>query len=336
MSWWGGSIRGRGLSCFLQGSFNTRLIRWLPGPVSRRYLNLLGEVYYGLNGQEKEEIRENLCTVLRRLEPGVSMDLAATRTFRGILSHYYEKLFIAYAPFDRVCDFVDQRMEIRDQHLLDEALARKRGLVLVTAHFGAVEFLPLILALKGYPVTMVVHFNSAQLKRAQQQRAEEVGVTLLDPADGPSVVFAALQALKAERILITECDEFAAWRPVAHRFVPFLGFPCPVDRTLDLLHRRSRSPVVMGLACRDGKGRYQLPLHALAGNGEESGAEGIGPHALGVLERYIRATPEQWYQWRKLRTIFGTHVLEEWEPVLTVQQPRTAMAGDSGIQSLPL
>ncbi len=92
----------------------------------------------------------------------------------------------------------------------------------------------------------------------------------------------------------------------------------------------------MGLACRDGKDRYRLPLHALAGNEEESVAEGIGPRALGVLERYIRATPEQWYQWRKVRTIFGTHVLEEWKSVLTVQQPSTAMAGDSSIRGLSL
>lgn len=200
---------------------------------------------------------------------------------------------------------------------------------MVTAHFGAVEFLPLLLALKGYPVTMIVHFKSDRLKQAQQQRADEVGVKLLDPADGPSVLFAALQALKANRILITECDEFAAWRPVSRRFVPFLGFPCPVDRTLDLLHRRYRSPIVMGLACREGKDRYQLPLHVLAGNGEKSLAESIGPRALGVLERYIRATPEQWYQWRKVRTIFGMHVLEEREPILTVQHTRTAWAADS-------
>jgi hypothetical protein len=142
--------------------------------------------------------------------------------------------------------------------------------------------------------------------------------------------------LKANRILITECDEFTAWRPMAHRFVPFLGFPCPVDRTLDLLHRRYRSPVVMGLACRDGKDRYQLPLHPLAGNDGEPAPEDIGQRALGVLERYIRATPEQWYQWRKVRTIFGTHILEEWEPLLTVRQPRTAIAGDSSIRSLSL
>jgi KDO2-lipid IV(A) lauroyltransferase len=336
MRWWGEMIRGRGVSCFLQRPFHTRLIRWFPGPIFRGYLHLLGRLYYGLNGQEKEEIRENLCTILTRLEPSISKNLAVTQTFRGILSHYYEKLFIAYAPFDRVCRSVDQQMEIKDRHLLDEALALKRGLILVTAHFGAVEFLPLLLALKGYPVTMVVRFRSEQLKRAQQQRADAVGVKLLDPADGPSVAFAALQALKANRILITQCDEFTAWRPLADRLAPFLGFPCPVDRTLDLLRRRYKSAVVMGLACRDGNGRYQLPLHALVGSGEESVVEGIGQRALGVLETYIRATPEQWYQWRKVRMILGTHVLEEREPVLAVQRTRTAMAGDSNIPDLSL
>ena len=336
MSWCGASIRGGRLSGFLQRPFSTFLVRWLPGVMSRGYVNLLGKLYYGMNGKEKEEIRDNLCTALIRVAPNASRDLVLSRTFHGIFSHYYEKLFVAYAPFERVCRYVEGRMEIEDKHLLDEALSLGRGLVLVTAHFGAVEFLPLLLALKGYPVTMVVRFNTEQLRRAQRQRAEQVGVELLDPDQGPASVFAALRALKANRIFITECDEFTAWRPMAHRFLQFLGFPCPLDRTLDVLHRRSRSPVVLGLACRDGRDRYRLPLHSLVTNGAESVAEGIGHKAIGFLEQYIRETPEQWYQWRKVRMIFGSYALEERERLFTAQQPSTAMAGDSSVQTVSL
>lgn len=330
MKRFGGSLRAVDLSSFLQGGFNTSLIRWVPRLGSRVYLHLMGRLYYFLRRKEKAEIQENLFTVLRRVEFGKPADLVASRTFRGILAHYHEKLFVAYARFDRVCRFLDSRVEVDHQHLLDEALALGRGLILVTAHFGAVEFLPLTLALKGYAVTMVVRFKTERLKRALQERADQVGVKLLDADDGPGVAFAALRALKANRILITECDEFSVWRPLPRQAVKFLGHPCPVDRTLDLLHRRYRSPVVMGLTCRDGRSGYRLRLHGLV-DGDGSVAKGIAQEALALLEQYICEMPDQWYQWKKVRMIFAPGMFEERAPLFVRERTPGALAPDSSL-----
>lgn len=300
-----------GLSRFLQWRFNIFLIRWLPKIVVRPYLVLLGRIYHFFKSDEKEEIKKNLTAILRRFPERKPTDLIVRRTFRGIYHHYHEKLIIAYAHFGRVCRFLLDRVALEGQHLIDESLSQGRGVILVTAHFGAVEFLPLFLALKGYPVTMVVRFKTPRLKRALVERGASKGITLLDANNGESVVFSALQALKSNQILITECDEFKAWRTYRNRETRFLKCSCPLDRTLDLLHRRYHSPVISGVVCRNSGNHYKLRLHSLADGAKKAEEATISSRALGILEQYIHKAPEQLYQWKEVRIALGAKIFQE-------------------------
>jgi len=314
-------LGSKGLSCFLQGRPNTFLVRWLPLCLSRAYLGLLGRLYYALNRHERELIRANLDAVLRRIPAGAPLDPVACQAFQGIFAHYSEKLITAYARAEKVYRFVEERVEFQAENLLVEAFSRGRGVILVTSHFGGVEFMPVILARKGYPVTMVVRFKTERLKRALVPRGEVLGITLLDAGGGNGVLFTALDSLKANQILITECDEFEGWRPTPKRSAQFLGYSCPMDRTLGLLHRRSRAPVLMALNRRVTASRYQLKFHDL--NAPEPGleSEDIQQRALRMLEQYICDAPGQWYQWKNLRTIFGSQLFgsETEEPCFTVE-----------------
>ena len=327
-----------GLSRFLQWRFNTVLIRWLPRIVVRPYLVLLGRIYHFFKHEEKNEIRKNLTAVIRRFPEKKPTDLTVRLTFRGIYHHYYEKLIIAYAHFDRVCRFLIERVELEGQNHIDESLSRGRGVILVTAHFGAVEFLPLFLALKGYPVTMVVRFKTPRLKRALVKRGASKSITLLDANNGEQVIFSALQALKTNQILITECDEFKAYRPHRNRSTQFLGCPCPVDRSLDLLCRRYSSPVIMGVVRRKGKDHYGLRLHSLSRTQVNHQSDGVSQRALQLLERYIYLFPEQWYQWKEVRTVLGKNLFEEMGPIHAAEEDSSLSPADRAVhayQTLP-
>ncbi len=329
----GRSVGRVGLSRFLQWRLNVLLVRWLPRTLVRAYLGLLGRIYFFFNREEKEQIKRNLSAVLRRLPSREPTDLIIQRTFRGIYAHYHEKLLIAHAHFGRVCRFLLKFVHLEGQQILDEALSQGRGAILVTGHFGAIEFLPLFLALKGYPVTMVVRFKTERLKRALNQRGASKGITLLDANTGENVIFSALQALKSNQILITECDEFEAWRPYRNRSTRFLGCSCPLDRTLDLLQRRYNSPVIMGLVCRVKGNRYRLKLHSLNGVNHQSRAASISQEALEILERYICLAPDQWYQWKQVRLILGTKLFEETRPIHAVEADPSLPLADSALHA---
>jgi len=329
----GRSVGRVGLSRFLQWRFNTIAMRWLPRTLVRAYLGLLGRIYFFFSREEKEEVKRNLSAVIRRFPKKQPVDLIIHRTFHGIFAHYHEKLLIAFAHFGKVCRFLLEQVEFEGEHLIDEPLSQGKGVILVTGHFGAVEFLPLFLALKGYPVTMVVRFKTPRLKEALVRRGSSVGITLLDANAGEKVIFNALQALKSNQILITECDEFKAWRPYRDRSIQFLGCSSPLDRTLDLFHRRHHSPVIFGLVCRLQRNRYKLRLHSLVDEAQNAQTTTISHGALRVLEQYIYMAPHQWYQWKQVRTVLGDTIFEETRPIHVVEEDRSVSLADSAMHA---
>jgi KDO2-lipid IV(A) lauroyltransferase len=318
-----------GLSRFLQWRPNAKLMRYLPLRIGRAYIGLLGRAYFFINRSERDEIKRNVTAVIRRMPGRDPIDLVTRRTFNGFFSHYHEKLLTAYAKYHKICHFIKSRVVFEGQHLLDQALAQGRGAILVTAHFGAVEFLPTCLALNGYRVTMVVRFKTERLKRALSRRAARLGITLLDASEGESVIFSACQSLKANQILITECDEFLSWRPNRHGQTSFLGCYCPLDRTLDILQRRYDSPVIMGFVRRLRNYQYGLELHSLNGSKHAFANESISQRALDTLQWYIYLAPEQWYQWKQIHLVLGTKLFEAKGSVYATEADRILPVADS-------
>jgi lauroyl/myristoyl acyltransferase len=152
---------------------------------------------------------------------------------------------------------------------------------------------------------MIVCFKTPQLKAALNSRCRHVPITLLDAKNDKGVIFNALKALKRNQILITECDEFDAWNVNGKQQTSFLGLPTPLDRSLDMLQRRYRSPAVMSLVRRDSGRRFAMQFHDLQKPSTQTGAAGVAQKSLAVLEAYIRQSPDQWYQWKDVSHLPG-------------------------------
>lgn len=285
------------LSQFLQMKWNNPLFRFLPFSLSRCYIEALGRLYYLVNRSEKLLIRETINRSLRgQIASGLLLE-KIQETFRGIFAHYHEKLFVGYANFAKVLDFVRNQVRFQGREELPAALAAGRGVILVTGHFGAVELLPGALAVNGFPTSMICRFQTTRLREAQGRRAAWTGLSLIDP-DRANGFLAAVKALKEGRILIIECDEFEKWRPDPQRKIQFLQRQLSPDRTLDLLHRRSGAPVITALVHRDGQRRYTCHLTAV-GQGPAPVNLPISEQCLAILEAAIQNHPEQWYQWKE-------------------------------------
>jgi KDO2-lipid IV(A) lauroyltransferase len=325
------------LSKFLQMKLNIFLFHLLPFAVSRWYITILGRVYYFFNRQERKLIGETITHIFRRkraLAKGVPQEgnEADTRlpedsfpkaeliqqtidyvfrkkidvrtlnekiqgAFQGIFDHYHEKLFVAYSQFHGLLRFLKKRVRFAGEERLQEALAAGKGVILVTGHFGAVEFLPGALAVNGYPTSMICRFQTNRLRASLSQRARWVSLNLIDTDDG-NIFLAATKALKQGRILITECDEFDEWRANQGQDLDFLNCQLSSDRTLEVLRKRSGAPVISALLKRDGRKHYTLNLTPVA-RGDSPELVPINKQCLRILETAVEAFPEQWYQWKK-------------------------------------
>lgn len=290
------------LSKFCQMHLSRCLARRLPFRLSQAYLASLGRLYYLRHPEEREFICHTIRRVFGpRLDEG-SLQKLFRQTFEGIFTHYHEKLFLAYAPEDRVKMFLIRRLQVQGADELRTALAYGRGVILVTGHFGAVEFLPAALGLHGYPAAIIVRPQTKELALSLTQRAALINLTLIIPEDG-KVMPAALKALREGRILVTEADEFEMWRPDPMESIKFLGFPLPADRTLHVLQKRSGSPLLTALVRREPSRNYTLRIAASRAAPADQADRW---HYLRLLEQAILADPEQWYQWKEFGKVIRT------------------------------
>lgn len=299
------------LSKFMQMKLNSFLFRFLPFSFSRGYVTVLGKLYYLLCWTERKLIRNTIKHVFGRKISAPMLNQKIKAAFKGIFDHYHEKLFVGYSNFPKLLDFLRSRIAFAGAEKLQAALEDGKGVILVTGHFGAVEFLPGALALNGYPTSMICRFQTTRLRESMGQRAEAVGLHLID-ADEGNIIVAAMKALKAGRILITECDEFDEWRPDPHRDSYFLNCRLPSDRTLELLQKRSGAQVITALIQRQGKKRYTCNLTPV-GNGASPVFPPIHEQCLSVLEKTVEEFPEQWYQWKKFGKLVKSHFEAEYD-----------------------
>jgi KDO2-lipid IV(A) lauroyltransferase len=299
------------LSKFLQMKLNNFLFRFLPFSVSRCYIMVLGRLYYLLKWKEKALIQKTIRHVFKRKFPAPLLNQKIKAAFKGIFDHYHEKLFVGYYNFPKLLKFLRSQIRFAGEENLQAALQDGKGVILVTGHFGAVEFLPGALALNGYPTSMICRFQTHRLRESLGRRAEAVGLQLID-ADAGNIILSAMQALKQGRILITECDEFDEWRPDPHRHSNFLNCRLPSDRTLELLQKRSGAQVVTALMQRQGKKEYACNLTAV-NNGAAPASQPIHEQCLSLLEATVENYPEQWYQWKKFGKMIKTHFEVEYD-----------------------
>ena len=154
------------LSKFLQMRLNSFLFRFLPFSVSRWYVMVLGRLYYFLNWREKTLIRKTIQHVFKRKIPAPVLKKKIKAAFTGIFDHYHEKLFVGYSNFPRLLKFLKSQVRFAGEEHLQAALEDGKGVILVTGHFGAVEFLPGALAMNGYPTSMICRFQTNRLRES--------------------------------------------------------------------------------------------------------------------------------------------------------------------------
>jgi lauroyl/myristoyl acyltransferase len=219
---------------------------------------------------------------------------------------------LAYAPEGKVQDCLTRRLQLFGAGELQKALNAGRGAILVTGHFGAVEFLPGALGLNGFPAAIIVRPQTKELAVSLAERAALINLTLIIPENG-KVLPAALRALREGRVLITEADEFEMWRRHESRTVNFLGFDIPADRTLEVLQKRSGAPLLTAFVRRLPKRRYTLEISPAL---QPSLCQEANSHCLQLLENVIGQSPEQWYQWKEFGKVVSS---------LTSQSVKTAV-----------
>jgi Kdo2-lipid IVA lauroyltransferase/acyltransferase len=289
------------ISLFFQSPLNVFLFRHLSPRIAQRYLHAIGFLYYMLNRKEKRTIERNVREVLVGQEERY-VKKVVRETFKGIFTHYFEKMFGAFLDCETVISYVKSHFTVQGEELLASAMEQGKGCILVTAHWGAVEFIPWVLSCAGFPSSIILECATTRLARSLQAKQGRTNTQLISSGHGVSIFLRALESLKANRVLMTQIDEVDAWRRRRGHTIQLLGRELFFDNTIDVLSHRSGAPVVGAFLKRSGRNRYTLILEDVS---VQRQPESNSRECLTLWEKYVKGYPEQWYQWKKLRAMIA-------------------------------
>lgn len=295
------SIHKSDISQFMQNMPNIYLIKYLPVQISKLYLHIQGYIYYLFHRNEHIKVKLNVEKILGNYSKlNRVMKKRIGSIYSGIFEHYHEKLLTAYKRIEWLKFFYFKNIFMDQKLFLKNIYNQGKGIIFVSAHYGAVEYIPTFLTFLGFPVTVIMRFKTQKLKQHILKRIENYNVEILDAADS-NISIKIIKALKANRILFTMCDEFEMWRVDKNKKIKLFQQDVNLDRTIDIIQRRTNSVIIFGLLERMYDGRYKMILKKINKAKNKNYTEQI----LNILETTVLNHPDQWYQWGNVSNIFS-------------------------------
>ncbi len=183
--------------------------------------------------------------------------------------------------------------EIQGREYLEAASARKKGIILVSAHFGNVDLMMQVPVILGLSIMgPAQHVHPERLFRYTQRLRQSHGARLI-PADG--VLLEMYRALRRNEIVGLPCDRGIADNS---RMLEFFGKPALLADGPVRLALRTGAAIVPGFAYRNPDNTFLARIEpelelARTGDLESDVAAGMC-QIIEILERVISQNPEQW------------------------------------------
>jgi lauroyl/myristoyl acyltransferase len=221
-----------------------------------------GREWYAAHEHEQALIKENL----HRFGLPAGGDLIE-RIQTNVILHYYEKILPLTGDAAFYRQFLSDNVEtVEAERILTDAKNSGAGVLIATAHFGAVELIVPCCALLGFAANVMLRFTTPEFSAAARAHAKGLADSgLFAPINfieiGKPGTMAALEmaaALRRREMLVSVFDEQTDYS------VPATLFEARVwgGAGLDKLIRFAGTPIVLVAAfmMRAGNGRYRLVL----------------------------------------------------------------------------
>lgn len=264
------------------------LIRRLPFPVQRSIGGALGRLVWLLSPRRRLAI-ENA-----RL--GLGLQTAEARRIARA-SHLH--LGRALVEILTVRSFLEPGreglLELVDLHHLQDALAKGRGALIVTAHLGNWELAAIRQAQAGIPLKALGRVpTSPHFTKRLKAIRRATGNDWLPPH---RTLLHAAKELRRGGCVAMAIDQFTRSEPKLQ--VDFLGRPTTVSAAVYELSARLRTPVVPCVSYPRAKDGYQVVYHPAeepleSGSRDEQVRE-LALRCLALVENWIREAPDTWF-----------------------------------------
>jgi len=279
-----------------------KLILHLPERPVWALAGLAGRLSYRVSGTRRRRARRNLRRVVEwmaangigddRYRRAATDPAALEQLVRDAFRHHaWYNVELARAPR---CDarWISERLIVETPENVAEYLSKRRAMILIGLHFGAIE-MPGMLAVQGVGplVTPMEFVANPRIERYIYSTRAAVGTRIVSLKRAPAELIAALR--RDEPVgLVADRDITGGGVEVG-----LFGATTKIPAGPALLAAESGAPVCMGAVRRTAPGRYRgklLPLPVPEGASRRERSRAMLREEARLFEQLISDAPEQW------------------------------------------
>lgn len=281
--------------CYL---LSEKLSRVLPRPHAYRLGKFIAGSVYLILRNERRSVLHNLLAALSVSHSPQEIEQSVLESYRNFGRYCVDLLYDG----KRSKEDLVARTEFVNLSLMDAALEKKRGVVLITAHLGNWELGSMALAAKGYPVSIVVKDHSdRRVSRMFNKRRFSSGLAVIPTGFS---LRKCLKVLRENKIVGITGDRLYSSQGVPVRF--FERRVCLPQGPFFLSRKTGAPMIVCAMMPReDGEG-YRITFTETIFQGPHDPLEGRVDgyqRVATALESVIRQYPRYWYCFEKLHEV---------------------------------
>jgi len=268
-----------------------KIIASIPIGIAGYLLSKLSLLVYYIDRKHRNIAIENLKIAFGKEK--------SRKEIESIAKKVYENLFLTFLDFCRITKITKENLSdlvtFENIEYVREALARGKGLIFCTAHFGSWEILPQLFALYQKPIKIVVRpLDNPVLDMVVSKYRSLFGNKLIAKKNGLKQILMALQ--KREIIGILNDQNVKRSEGV---FVDFFGKKACTNFVLGLISLRTDTPVIPVFIIRESlykhRIRFEKPIEIDKGIDRKQYIYDFTQALTTIIENYVRKYPEQWF-----------------------------------------
>ncbi|MGD9898687.1 MAG: lysophospholipid acyltransferase family protein [Calditrichaceae bacterium] len=212
---------------------------------------------------------------------------------RELLKNIYKNFVYLWMEFIQMRQLTvqnaNEHLRFHDKDILDNALKKGNGVILISGHFGNFEWEGGVLAMLGNPIAGIAKKQSnPYVDKLIFENRTKLGSRVIYKKDG---IKDGLKTLKNNEILCLVADQDARKSGI---FVNFLGQPSSTAVGPAIFKIRSNATMIFTISVRRDYGVFDVFFEELPDSASED-VNTITQLHSDLLEKWIRLYPEQWF-----------------------------------------
>ena len=274
------------------------LIRHTPPNIRNTIIKGVAKAAFWLDAKHRHYGEINLQQAL-----GVSLKEA-----KDILKKVYENLAFNLADFiqnqNTTKEAILKKVRFENEEIYKKALESNKPLLLMGAHYGNWEILPLALTAKfKRPLSIVGRpLDSKVMDEILKQNREQFNIQLIPKRKAMKKIVAAIAKKRVIGILV---DQHTTDREGVE--VNFFNLKAMHTPALSLLSRKYEAPIIPVFVTSDEHKSYTItfyePIEPIKSEDEEADILALTQAQANITEKVIRKRPQEWFwlhrRWKK-------------------------------------